>query len=277
MKTTRIIASLFLIAGMIMLSAGCKKESTNITNTDTSAAKDNFLAESAFDNATQWSDKAMAGHSLKSTLTDTVYMGTCVLATLDLTVMPYVLIIDFGQTNCKCDDDQYRRGKIIVHFNGSYWVAGTVITYNFENYFINDNQITGTRTVTNKGRNADNHLWWETVVSGSVIKANNGGAFTWNSTRQHEWTEGEATLFQWWDDVYLITGSASGTGTNGKAYSITITNPLKKKLNCKWLQSGTMDILVQDQPLITLDYGNGTCDNIATVTVGGQSFTINLD
>jgi hypothetical protein len=277
MKTTRIITGLLLIAGITVLYQGCKKDSTPTTaKPDTSTAQNNFMAESAFDNATQWSDKAMAGRSLKSTLTDTVYMGTCVLATLDLSTMPYKLIINFGQTNCQCEDMQYRRGKIIVQFTGNYWSPGTVVTYNFENYFINDNQILGTKTVTNKGRNSLNHLWWETVVAGSVIKANNGGTFTWNSSRQHEWTEGESTHFEWWDDVYMITGTAYGTGTDGKTYSINIITPLRKKLNCEWLESGTMNIQVQDLPLIVLDYGNGVCDNIATATVNGQSYNINL-
>ena len=275
MKTMRIITGSLLIAGMTFLYTGCKKESTN-TAADTSAVHNNFLAETAFDNATQWSDQAMAGHNLKSTLTDTVYMGTCVLATLDLSTMPYTLVIDFGPTNCQCNDMKYRRGKIIVHFTGNYRAAGTVITYTFDNYFINDNQITGVKTVTNKGRNPADHLWWETVVNGSVIKANNGGTFTWNSTREHEWTEGESTPFVWWDDVYLVTGSASGIGTDGKTYTVTITSPLKKKLNCEWLESGVLDIQVKDLPLLILDYGNGTCDNIATATINGNTYTINL-
>ncbi|MCX6306661.1 MAG: hypothetical protein NT040_16975 [Bacteroidetes bacterium] len=276
MKTTRIITGLMLIAGMTFFYTSCKKESTPAAKPDTATAQNNFMAEAAFDNASQWSDQAMAGHTLKSTLTDTVFMGTCVLATLDLTTLPYNLVIDFGQTDCQCNDNQYRRGKIIVHFNGSYWAAGTVITYTFENYFINGNEIKGIKIVTNKGRNTANHLWWETVVSGSMIKANNGGTFTWNSTRQHEWTEGESTQFQWWDDVYLITGNAHGTNTDGKAYSINITSPLKKKLNCEWIASGVLEIQLQDQPLITLDYGNGDCDNDAVATYNGQAYTIQL-
>jgi hypothetical protein len=163
-----------------------------------------------------------------------------------------------------------------VNFNGNYWATGTVISYSFEDYFINDNQIVGTKTVTNKGRNVSNKLWWETIVNGSVIKANNGGTFTWNSVRQHEWSEGESTPFIWWDDVYLITGSASGTNVDGKTYAIDITSPLRKKLNCEWLQSGTLNLQVEGLPLIVLDYGNGTCDNIATVTINGQTYTISL-
>jgi len=219
----------------------------------------------------------MANSGTKSTLTDTVYMGTCVLATLDLSVMPYKLVIDFGTANCKCDDGKYRRGKIIVQFNGNYYAAGTVVTYTFENYFIDDNQVTGIKTVTNEGRKASNHLWWQVQVNGAIVKANNGGTITWNSTRQVEWSEGESTPFVWWDDVYLITGTANGVGANSKTYSGTITKALRKKLNCEWFESGTINYQVQDIPLIVVDYGDGTCDDIATATMNGQTYIIHMN
>lgn len=277
MRTRKILATLLLLAAIIATVTSCTKDKNDDTPPDTSPALNNALAEAAFDNATQWSDMAMAGSKLKSTLTDTVYMGTCVLATLDLTTTPYTLLIDFGSANCQCDDGIYRRGKIIVQFTGSYWAPGTVLTYTFDDYFVNDNQVLGTRTVTNKGRNGSNNLWWQTVVHGTIIKANNGGTFTWNSTREHEWSEGESTPFVWWDDVYLITGTANGTNTDGKTYSITITSPLQKKLNCEWIKSGTLDIQIQGLPLIVLDYGSGACDNQATVIFNGQSYPITLD
>ena len=238
---------------------------------------DNASAESAFDNAKQWADQAMANAGKKSTMNDTVYMGTCVLATLDISTIPYKLTINFGPTNCKCDDGKYRRGKIIVQFNGSYWATGTVITYSFSDYFINDNQLTGTKTITNKGRNAANHLWWEVSVNGSLIKANNGGTITLHSVRQLEWSEGESTPFVWWDDVYLITGSASGVSANSKTYNDTITKAIRKKLNCEWFESGTINYNIQDLPQIVVDYGDGTCDNIATATINGVTYTIHLD
>lgn len=280
MSTKKWVALFCLPAVLAMVLTACKKDSSNDNKNgaaiDSTAAKNNFVAESAFDNATLWADQAMAGHMLKTTLTDTVYMGTCVLATLDLTALPYTLTIDFGQTSCLCDDGKYRRGKIFVHFNGGYWTPGTVITYTFENYFINENQLLGTKTVTNMGRNSLQHLWWQTVVNGSVVFAGNAGTFTWNSNREHEWSEGEATPALWWDDVYLVTGSASGVNTNGKTYTITIVSPLRKKLNCEWLQSGTLNIQVQDLPLVVFDYGNGTCDALATATVNGQVYTVTL-
>jgi hypothetical protein len=276
MKTSKIIVNLLLIAGLGLFYTSCKKDRNPTPDQkDTATAADNAKAEYIYEDASTWSDRIMSGVSYKSTLVDTVYMGTCVLATLDLSVMPYKLTIDFGAQNCLCDDGRWRRGKIIVTFNGGYFQAGTIITTTFENYFVNNNQVLGTKTVTNMGRNNNGNLWWDIAVSGQIIKANSGGVVFWNSDRAREWIEGEGQ--PWYKWVYLITGTANGTNANGKSYTVNITAPLKVKFNCEWIVSGTLEIQVENAPLVILDYGNGTCDNIATVTINGQTYTITLD
>jgi hypothetical protein len=275
MNVTRILCGLLILSAAVFFLPGCKKDTTN-KNANVSWASDNALAEAAYGDVKNWSDKAMAGAKLKSTLSDTVYMGTCVLATLDWTVFPYKLTIDFGPVNCKCDDNKYRRGKIFVTFNGDYWQAGTVITYTFENFFVEDNQLLGTKTITNNGRNSSNNLNWTIAVTGEIVKANNAGTIHWNSSHVLEWLSGETTPGIWWDDLYQMTGTASGTDTENKSYSCTITKPLQRKLNCEWIESGTMEIQAQDYPLIILDFGNGACDNQATATVNGTTYPISM-
>ncbi|MCX6244985.1 MAG: hypothetical protein NTU98_09805 [Bacteroidetes bacterium] len=276
MKVTGILCGLLILSATVIFLPGCKKNDTNNKKADVTAATDNALANNVYGDVKNWSDKAMAGAKLKSSLSDTVYMGTCVLATLDLNVFPFKLTIDFGPVNCKCDDGVYRRGKMFVTVNGDYWQPGTVITYTFENFFMADNQVLGTKTITNNGRNNSGHLSWTTVVAGSIVKANNGGTITYNENTVLEWLEGEATTWMWWDDVYQMTGFSNGTNSDGKTYSCTITNPLKKKLNCEWIQSGTMEIQPQDSPLIILDFGSGACDDQATATVNGTVYPITM-
>jgi hypothetical protein len=198
------------------------------------------------------------------------------LATLDTTASTWVLTVDFGTTNCQCTDGKFRRGKIFAAFTGPYWAPGTVITYTFENYFVDDNQVLGTKIVTNKGLNTSDHLWWEITEDGSIIKANNGGTITWISTRQLEWTEGMNTLWVWWDDVYQLTGEAHGVNSAGADYQYNITTPLKKKLNCQWIVSGILTLQVTGLPLITMDYGDGTCNNNANIIINGQTYPITL-
>jgi len=279
MKSSKVFLILLILAAIIVFMGGCSKKTE--TNTDPPAssksfATDNALAEDLYNNVKDWSDQAMAGTTIKSTLTDTVFMGTCVLATLDTTALAWVLTINFGSTNCLCADNKYRRGKIIATFTGPYWYPGTVISYTFVNYFVDDNQLLGTKIVTNKGLNTFGHLWWEIIEDGSIIKANNGGTITWLSTKQLEWNEGMATLAMWWDDVYQLTGEAHGVNSTGGNYQYNITTPLKKKLNCQWIVSGVLTLHVTGFPLITMDWGDGTCNNNADIIIDGVTYPITL-
>ena len=86
---------------------------------------------------------------------------------------------------------------------------------------------------------------------------------------------GESTQ-QWSDDVYLVTGSASGTGSQGGTFSATITSALKRTVACHQFVSGTVEVTPANRPTRYIDFGNGDCDNIATVTVNGHSHTITL-
>ncbi len=48
----------------------------------------------------------------------------------------------------------------------------------------------------------------------------------------------------------------------------------------KYFYAGTTFITPQNKPMRTINYGNPTpqvCDDIATVTVNGQTYTISLD
>jgi hypothetical protein len=140
---------------------------------------------------------------------------------------------------------------------------------------VDDNQVIGTRTITNKGHNAAGHQNFDIVTNGSRVLANNGGTITYQSNHNREWTEGENTL-PVGDDVYSFSGSASGTTTAGQAYTIAITTPLVWKMSCTHFVSGVFDLTPAGEPKRIVDYGTGDCDNIATVTVLGFSFQITL-
>ena len=86
------------------------------------------------------------------------------------------------------------------------------------------------------------------------------------------------------DDNLVIKqgGTASGTNRNGKAYSTQLITDIVFKFGCN---QGTKKILLPvsgtkvitvGEKTITIDFGNGTCDDKATVTVDGKSTEITL-
>jgi hypothetical protein len=270
-KTTLSIAvfSLMLIA--------CKKSSTNENDSDVRPAEDQSTAEITFNDAQQIADEAATTGSLSNfrNTNNTVVMSGCATVTRDLVSNPRRVTVDFGTANCMCADGKNRRGKVIITFTGAYKDPGTVINISFDNYFVNDNQVLGTKTVTNNGRNNNGNLSWTVSVNGSVVLASNGGTINWVSTRTREMIAGEATPL-WTDDIYLITGSGTLTSSNGRNCSFNIINALRREIGCRWITSGKVEITPQNRPARTLDFGSGACDNQATVTILGQTFPITL-
>lgn len=95
-------------------------------------------------------------------------MTTCATITFDTAASPKTLTIDFGTTDCLCGDGNYRRGKILVSWTGPYRDSGSVRTITFDQYFVNYNQLQGTKTVTNNGTNGSGHPTFTVTVNGSV-------------------------------------------------------------------------------------------------------------
>lgn len=56
-----------------------------------------------------------------------------------------------------------------------------------------------------------------------------------------------------------------------------ITNPLIKRDDCKYIVAGTIEFRKGDAILAIIDFGDGTCDNIATKTVDGETLEFALD
>ena len=126
------------------------------------------------------------------------------------------------------------------------------------------------------GRNADGDLFYKVeVLNGIITSTTDGSVRTWQTTRYNTWVEGEGTII-WWDDQYDVSGSASGVTNSGNNYSINITEDLRVKIGCKWIQDGNLTISVVDVPTIYVDYGVGStplCDNEAIATIDGQDYT----
>ncbi len=269
----RLLASIMIFATAAIFLNGCKKE--NIDD-NMNAAEDNALSEVSYSDVQSIADEAASGSmsSYKTGSSDGI-LSTCATITHDTVSDPRVLTIDFGTVNCTCNDGRLRRGKIIVTYSGPYREPGHVHTITFDNYFVNDNQILGTKTVTNQGLNDNGNLYYSIEVNGSIIRANGAGTITFVSSRVREWIEGESTP-QWSDDVYLVTGTASGTNSEGGSFTAEITPALRRTVACHQFVSGTATVTPANRPVRNIDFGDGTCDNEATVTVNGHDHIIQL-
>ena len=273
-------ASILLLACFLFTVYSCtKNNSSNNTDNETQSAADNSFAESTNDDVTTISTQS-EDDGVTGSFGDSTYgylLSPCANVSIDNISNPHRLIIDFGTSNCLCLDGKYRRGKILVAYTGLYRDSGSTHTISFDNYFVNDYKVDGTQTVINNGRNTAGNLSFGIQVN-STITDTSGNTLTYTSERTREWVEGENTngLLGWRDDVYSITGTAGGTAFDGTQFTANITSALIVALNCRWIEEGKIEFKPGDKLTRTIDYGNGDCDNKATVSIAGVSFNILL-
>ncbi len=60
-------------------------------------------------------------------------------------------------------------------------------------------------------------------------------------------------------------------------YEKVIVNPIIKLDNCKFIVAGTIEFRKNGEVIATVDFGDGTCDNLATKTIDGKTYEFKLD
>ncbi len=193
----------------------------------------------------------------------------------DDATFPRTITIDFGE-GCEGPNGRIRKGKIVVNQSDAIWVEGAVRTATFEDFFVDDAQMEGVRTIINEGSDAEGNLTFSRTVVDGKITFPNGKFITWESSYLLTQTTGGQTPNILSDNVFEVTGNASGTNRNGHDFTATIDEPLLKNKLCPWVSSGLITLIVEDKTL-TLNYGSGSCDNKATLTLpNGNSREINI-
>lgn len=264
-----------LIAGLLLTVSCSKEDSTKIESGDIQVAREETMASNIFDDAfvqanNAFSQKSGEINNTKSASMPGIVEKDSVIITIDNTdpaVWPKTITIDFGSgvTNNNIE----RKGKILVTVDGSYKLAGTKWIITFDGYEFNGYKVEGTKTVIFEGTNELQQPFFSISVKDAKITWPDGKTFTWNSERQRTWTN--IAFLNPYENTFEITGTANGINTDGVAYSISITSPLLVSPGCNNILQGIIVISSEGNPDVTLDYGNGSCDNMATLSVGNAS------
>jgi hypothetical protein len=203
--------------------------------------------------------------------------GTCPTVTLAQPwgTWPNTITIDYGTDGCAGPNgDHILKGKIIITQTGDRFTAGAERIKTFENFYVDDVKVEGTKSWKNNGTDAGGD-WSFTKTATMNLTYPDGTFTTWNHTHTSALVEGGDTPTHW-DNVWSTTGNSSGVNRDGVAFSSTIVEPLIKKVTCRWISEGVIQF-TRDGNTSTLDFGDGTCDRFATLTTAnGNTFTIRL-
>ena len=266
-----------LLVGSLALVVACKKEKLVVSEDPSAAssaistsANDDNTADAVFMDLKEVTDQTGLEATLKG-IDSTKYPCAKITTSVDTLLKTLTATIDFGSENCMCKDGKNRRGKIQVKITGNKNIVGSSLVYTAVDYFVNDHGVSGTKTLTV----VDDHSFRIVVVNGKVTKAN-GGIISWNTDRTRTMTAGFGTKENPLDDVFEISGTTSGINAAGNPYKFTTLTPIVKARACQWITAGKLKIERAGKLDATIDYGNGTCDDQATVTVGSTTKPITL-
>lgn len=203
-----------------------------------------------------------------------VYLSDCPVITVNKTATPQVLTIDFG-TACTGKDGKVRSGKIIVT-STSFTTFPSVRDKSFDNYVVDSKKIEGsvTKTIT---KDQENNIRTAVIQENITITfPNNEGTAkrVANLTRQYQ----RNTLLNPADNQIVSWGTVEFTRISGVKVTKTITsaNPLVFKVACHHIVSGTISVTTSDNRSWTINYGDGACDNKATLTIGDKTKEIKI-
>jgi hypothetical protein len=265
---------LIAVSGLLFTVA-CKKNNSGIDEIQTTfelsanqAITDNLtqddndlLTEAATDNGLMG---GRPGEVLQSN-----NMLSCATVTISGNFPAKNILIDFG-AGCTSVNGVFRKGKINIVLTDSLRKTGSTATLTFDNYYVNTYKKEGTIVWTNNTVQGSATRSWNRKVMNGKITAANGNYWLHTSDINITQTAGVNTILNLLDDVYQLTGTRTVTNMTGNSRTATTQTPLQKKTICANIDSGILKVQATNH-FALIDYGNGTCDNLATVSIDGHA------
>lgn len=199
---------------------------------------------------------------------------TITVEPLERGVFPKTITLDYG-AGCEIKEGLFIRGKIVIVQSAGPQSEAWRKTISFQRYSVNDKRFEGGKTIAFVQDGHRGQPTW-TIQSRIKIQWEEESFIQQSSQHTRVQISGWDTPKRVMDDQFYTQGSINGTNRMGKAYKCTITEPLLSGKSCNWITKGVLLYQARGESDMTLDYGDGNCDNVATLTKDGVSREIEL-
>lgn len=291
MKNKNLAAGSLGLCLLALLSAGCQKaiESTTMAPQEVenlaASTQDDAMADQLFAEIHEQEmglqeefDVPGIGLSEVSDISQDSTGNRCVKMTIvprNPLEFPKTVTLDYGD-GCTGRDGRMRKGKMITVYSAPMVRPGATAVTRFENYFVGPVKVEGRHTTRNNSTSTV-RIFTRTVENGKLTWQG-GATTTWNATHTNTQVDGMGTPGFPFDDAFEVTGGARGIlerGGNRVEWSRRIETALYKTFRCRWVQKGVV-IISRNNNRAILDFGDGTCDNKAIITINGTRREITL-
>jgi hypothetical protein len=189
-------------------------------------------------------------------------MPDCVTRTVDVVGATKTVTIDFGEA-CELPNGHILSGKIIMVYVYDENSATVVVTITYDGFYFNEVAVEGSNSIVRTRENENGNPQSIKTIN-ITLTWPDGEYISKEGTKTREWIEGFDTRI-WSDNVYLITGNWTSIFKDGTVFSGNIIRALRREMSCRFIVSGIIEI-VRGETRGVLNFGDGTCDNIAIFT-----------
>lgn len=270
--------SMFCVISLMLATFNsCQKEDAPAAIDEVNLSLQETQSEEMMNDVDMLVDEAIDSNTgnLKSAIVSNyAYLNDCPVITISKDASPEVLTIDFG-TSCTGEDGKVRSGKIIVT-SGSFNTFPSIRTKTFDNFYVDGKKIEG-EVIKTISKDQENNIRTAEINEDITITFpdNEGSASrVANITRQYDRGARVVRL----DNQVVSWGTVEFTRISGVKITKTIAqeNPLVFRNACHHMVSGVVSVATSNNQNWTIDYGNGTCDNLAILTINGQAKEIRI-
>ncbi|WNM19202.1 hypothetical protein [Flavobacterium capsici] len=266
------IKNLVLGLALSMFILSCSKDDSSSNDNTLNAAQARTSAE--IDNMTE-DVSAIVENQIDIQLNDTgrmsdapeSFLPPCATVTTVVTGNTWTRTIDFGTTGCTMPNGNVLSGMIIITKTVNSDPLTRTFSVTFDNFHFNARLVEGNKTIVRTLTTVAPIHPTSTMTLNLTVTFPNGDSFVRTGNRVSEMIEGFGTPI-WADNIFRVTGNWSTTRPNW-SQTTTITTPLVFRMNCQYrLVRGVLEI-VRNNNTAVINYGDGTCDNEATISING--------
>jgi hypothetical protein len=274
---------------ILFLYNSCQKSTP--VDSNTTAAQDHIMVETHADDIVNIGAEASYGAMATYRLIHPSNIMYVACATITVNnVVPTnndTMIVNFG-TSCVGQDGRTRSGSLQYIYTGglsSYLDSSNVINVSANNYIVDGNTISiVSETIQNMGHITNGNLTYNITANLNVTKSGGGNIqCTSNETKVLIAGEQPNNLpILWTQAQIVIYGTSKGTSADGESFTANIPQAtwLVRNFNCtsyrKCFVAGIEDFNPGTKPTRYINFGTGTCDNQAVITINGYLFTETL-
>jgi len=194
-------------------------------------------------------------------------------------VYPHTKIIDYG-SGCTDKNGITRSGKRFstIYADEQTAPAGKVVSVTtFSNYYVEGVSMTGNVKISVVTPASSGNLVLR-IVGNKTITDTDGNTSSFVSTDTQTQIAGGGDDIAA-NDVFQLTGTSYGTEVLGDSTMVVwkgetdASNPVIKMASCSFRSQGVLMLTLKvngDPTNESLDYGNGDCDDMATLKIDGQ-------